>query len=509
MSLSDVVRSSAALGVALLLLVGCTSSPPEPRPTAEPTSPTSSSTGSRDPLASFYDQKPQWSDCGGGAQCATITVPLDYSKPEGRTIELALLKVPASGDRIGSLLVNPGGPGVSGKDYARNAQYAFDDSLRSSFDIVGWDPRGVGDSTSVDCVDNSALDRLIAADGTPDTAAERQRLLRLSDQFVAGCRARSGTLLAHIGTEDSARDMDVIRAVLGQQKLDYFGASYGTLLGATYADQFPKNVGRFVLDGAVDPSIDSRELGRVQAEGFETALNAFIDDCLTRDGCPLGPTRDAARLQLRGLLDRADAAPLPTGTSRPLTESLALTGMFAALYSQAQGWPALRIALQRALQGDGSVLLQLADLYTERQSDGSFKSNVNEAFPSISCTDEPTDLTVKQIEHDSVTWQRSAPLFGEPFAWGQYTCSIWPLPAKGPRALQAKGADPILVIGTTRDPATPYQWAVNLADQLSSGVLLTRDGDGHTGYNAGNSCVDQAVDRYLLDGVVPRDGTSC
>ena len=510
MSRSALARSSAALGAALLLLVGCTdSSSPEPRPTAEPNGTSSPANAAGNALARFYDQTPSWRDCEGGAECTTITVPLDYAKPRGETIELALLRVPASGKRIGSLLVNPGGPGVQGTEYARNAEYAFNEPLREAFDIVGWDPRGVGDSTAVDCVDDADLDRLIAFDGTPDSPAERQQLLRLTQQFVRGCAARSGDLLPHIGTEDAARDMDIIRSVLGQPQLDYFGASYGTLLGATYADLFPNRVGRFVLDGAVDPAIDSRELGLVQAQGFETALNAFLDDCISREGCPVGPTREAARGQIRELLDAADASPLPTGTDRDLTEALALTGMFAALYSRDQGWPALRIALQRGLQGDGSVLLQLADLYAERQSDGTYSSNVNEAFPAISCTDEPTDRTVRQIERDTRTWQRTAPMFGEPFAWGQYNCSIWPLPAKGPQRLSAKGADPIVVIGTTRDPATPYQWAVNLAKQLDSGVLLTRDGDGHTGYNAGNSCIDQATEKFLLDGVVPRDGTSC
>ncbi len=500
-----VLRAGAALGAALVLLSACSDSSPAPRPTsgAEASSPSSRE------LKPFYEQQAKWSACGGGAECATVTVPLDYSDPAGKTIDLALLRVPASGTRIGSLLVNPGGPGVQGTEYARNSGYYFNDPLRESYDIVGWDPRGVGGSAPVDCVDDADLDQIIAFDGTPDTPAEQRELRSLAQGFVDGCDGRSGGLLPRIGTEDSARDMDVIRAVLGQPRLDYFGASYGTLLGATYADLFPQRVGRFVLDGAVDPSIDSRELGLVQAQGFETALDAFLDDCIGAGSCPVGPTKEAARTQIGELLDTADAQPLPTGTDRELTEALALTGMFASLYSREQGWPALRLGLERALQGDGSTLLQLADFYTERQADGTFASNVNEAFPAISCTDEPTDRTVRQIRRDTRVWQRTAPLFGEPFAWGQYNCSIWPLPAQGPRPLTAEGADPILVVGTTRDPATPYEWSVNLADQLDSGVLLTRDGDGHTGYKSGNDCIDEAVEKYLLDGVVPREGTSC
>jgi pimeloyl-ACP methyl ester carboxylesterase len=460
-------------------------------------------------LARFYEQRPTWTDCGGGALCATIDVPLDYRDPSGKTIELALLKVPATGNAQGSLLVNPGGPGVSGTEYARNADSYFTAPVRRAFDIVGWDPRGVGDSTAVDCISNSQLDQLIAADGTPDTPAEVKQLVQMSRSFVAGCEKNSGDLLPHIGTVDSARDMDVIRSVLGERTLDYFGASYGTLLGATYADLFPKRVGQFVLDGALDPSIDSQQLDRIQAVGFETALDAFLRDCIARSGCPVGPTVEDARTQIATLFAQADAQPLATGTDRPLTEALATTGVFSALYNRQYGWPALRIALQRALTGDGSVLLHLADLYTERNPDGTFASNVNEAFPAISCTDEPTNLTLKRIERDSVAWQRQAPLFGEPFAWGQYTCSIWPLPAKAPTPLTAKGAPPILVIGTTRDPATPYAWAVALAKQLDSGVLLTRNGDGHTGYNAGNSCIDTTVQLFLIDDVVPQDGKAC
>lgn len=498
-------RSLATLTAAALLgVVGC-STTPSPTNSPEPGATSAVPRG----LDRFYSQQLTWSDCGGGAECTTLTVPLDYRKPGGRTIDLAVLRVLATGDRQGSLLVNPGGPGVPGTDYARNADAYFTEPVREAFDIVGWDPRGVGQSAPVDCISNAALDRLVAADGTPDNAQERTQLLRMVRNFVAGCQRNSGWELPYIGTDNSARDMDVLRSALGESQLDYFGASYGTLLGATYADQFPKRVGRLVLDGAVDPTLRSEQLGRLQAVGFERAFDAFVRDCVQREGCAVGPTLADARRQVAGLLAQADASPLSTGTSRPLTEALASTGLFSALYSQQYGWPALRLALQRALQGDGSVLLRLADLYTERQSDGTYASNLNEAFPSISCTDQPTDLRVSRIARDSRTWQRSAPLFGEGFAWGQYTCAIWPLDPKQPTSLDAKGAAPILVIGTTRDPATPYAWAVSLAGQLASGVLLTREGDGHTAYAAGNNCIDRSVEQYLVGGVVPDNGTRC
>lgn len=497
--------AGAALALSVAGLTGCTSgSSNDPAASVTPVP------GDDPALAQYYNQPLDWKPCGEPSVCATIKVPLDYSKPDGKQIELSLLKTPSTGDASqGSLLVNPGGPGVSGKDYARNADAYFTPDIMKNFDVVGWDPRGVGDSTAIKCISDSDLDTLIAADGTPDNPAEVARLRSLARGFVSGCVKESGGLLAHVGTADSARDMDIIRSVLGEEQLDYFGASYGTLLGATYADQFPNRVGRFVLDGAVDPTIGSEQLGKLQAQGFETAFNAFVEDCLKRTGCPVGPTVADARQQVSELLQKADASPLPTGTSRPLTEALATTGIFSALYSQQYGWPALRVGLQRALAGDGSVLLKLADIYTERNDDGTYQSNINEAFPAISCADEPTNQSVARIVKDSRTWQRVAPLFGESFAWGQYTCSIWPLPATHPKALHAQGSAPILVVGTTRDPATPYEWAVSLSKQLDNGVLLTRDGDGHTGYNSGNTCVDQTVDDYLVNGTVPPDGKTC
>jgi len=496
------------VALALLALTGCTGGPASPSVRATPTT-VVPAPGDNAALTRFYQQHVTWHPCGGSDLCTRIRVPLNYREPQGRSISLALLEVPATGQAQGSLLVNPGGPGVSGVDYARSAPTAFTAPVRDHFNIVGWDPRGVDRSAPVNCVGNAQLDKMIAADGTPDTNAQVRYLLQLQRSFVRGCEQHSGWLLPYIGTTNSARDMDIIRAVLGEPKLDYLGASYGTLLGATYANLFPQRVGRFVLDGALDPTIDSQQLGRLQAVGFENALTSFINDCIASSGCPVGPTLGDALQQVETLLAKADQTPLPTGTSRPLTEALATTGILAALYNKQYGWPALRQGLSEALADNGATLLKLADLYTERNPNGTFASNVNQAFPAISCTDEPTNLSVARIAHDSLTWQRSAPIFGESFAWGQYTCAIWPLPPKHPEALTAKGAPPILVIGTTRDPATPYEWAVALAHQLDSGVLLTRNGDGHTGYNVGNACVDSTVEQFLINDVVPPNGKTC
>jgi pimeloyl-ACP methyl ester carboxylesterase len=497
-------------GVALVLaLAACTGAEAPRTPDAAASSAVETTKPDDAALRRFYDQKVAWSGCGSD-ECTRIEVPLDYADPAGDSIELAVLRRPASGDRIGSLLVNPGGPGVSGISYAQNAQYYFSQDVLDRYDIVGWDPRGAGASTAVECLTDAQTDVMIAADGTPDSPAEVRRLKNLYRGFTAGCERGSGDLLPHIGTFDSARDIDILRAVLGERQTDYFGASYGTELGATYADLFPERVGRMVLDGALDPAVSSEQLALGQLEGFQRAITAFVDDCIPRDGCPLGPTREAAMQQLQDLFDQADAQPLPSDSGRPVTEALTQLGVIAAMYNQSQGWPTLRLALARAFSGDGTVLLALADSYSERNDDGTYASNVNEAFPAISCTDRPESLTTREIVASLPTYRQVSPLFGDWFAWSGAGCASWPVDkASFPRVLKAKGAAPIVVIGTTRDPATPYEWAVSLADELQSGVLLSRDGDGHTAYASGNACIDTAVDRFLIDGVVPEDGTEC
>lgn len=503
-------RDLTAVAVAVgLVLSACTGGSDGPPATAGD-SPSRTQAVSPD-LAPYYNQEIDWRDCGS-FQCGSIKVPLDYQDPSGRAITVEVLRRPANdrADRVGSLLVNPGGPGVSGINYARNSEFLFNEPLLDHYDIVGWDPRGVGVSTSVECLSDEQTDQYLAADGTPDSAAEVNQLVKLQRFFTSTCQENSGRLLPHIGTFNSARDMDILRSALGEGRTDYFGASYGTELGATYAELFPERVGRMVLDGALDPSVSPRQLAVGQLRGFQRATAAFIADCVSREGCPIGPTAGEAEQQIIDLLESADAQPLPTNSGRVLTESLATTGMVAAMYDQGSGWPALRIALKSAREGDGTVLLALADSYSERQADGSYASNVNDAFPAISCTDRPDSASLAAVKADIPRFQKISPIFGETFAWAGTACAGWPVPeGKFPRELKAKGSAPILVVGTTRDPATPYEWSIGLADQLDNGVLLSRDGDGHTGYTSGNACIDQAVEKYLLNGEVPKDGTTC
>jgi pimeloyl-ACP methyl ester carboxylesterase len=512
----DRLRGAAAYtALAVLALAGCSGggdadgsqkSTPSASGTAGP------SDGVPADLAKFYTQKPRWSGCGGDYECTTVQVPLDYEDPSGDTIDLAVIRLPAGDESIGALLVNPGGPGASGVEYARQARAVLSDDVRDSFDVVGWDPRGVGDSDPVKCLDDKQLDAFLALDGSPDDRSEVTALDNTSKDFAAACEAKSAKLLPHVGTPDAARDMDVLRAVLGDEKLNYLGKSYGTFLGATYAELFPQHVGRVVLDGAIDPAVSAQEMSLAQAKGFEQALDAFIDDCLKTSDCPVGPDRAGAKREIAGILTQADRSPLRTGTDRELTQSLAILGVAVAMYDSEQGWPALRFALQRANQGDGSVLLQLSDIYTDRQSDGQYASNQNEAIYAVNCLDRPDSSSASQIEQNEPRFEQASPTFGDYLAWSSLPCRYWPAkgqPGSEPHEITADGAAPIVVVGTTRDPATPYAWAENLASELSSGVLLTWDGDGHTAYFRGSSCIDSAVDDYLINGEVPKDGLRC
>ena len=483
------------------------------RPTLAPT-PTPQPGASEPPkadLATFYAQTLTWSPCRGGFECSTLEVPVDYHDPGSDTVELALLKVPA-GDpdhRVGSLVVNPGGPGAPGTSYASNAKLAFREVLRDDFDIVGFDPRGTGDSDPVDCISDQELDAFSAADPDPDTAEEANAYQKSYEDFFQGCVDNSDSLVGHVTTVEAARDMDVLRAALGEAKMLYFGASYGTKLGATYADLFPDKVGRMVLDGAVDLSIDSRQLSLEQAGGFEVALRSYVQSCVDNGGCFLGDSVDAGLKTIQDLIAGVEQQPLPTQEDRDLEVGNAFYGLVAPLYNK-DYWSILDQALQMALGGDGTLLLRLSDIYQSRNDDGTYSDNSAEAILAINCLDDPYSITADQVPAQLPAFEQESPTFGDVFAWGLMSChGVQTKASEKDRDIDAAGAAPIVVVGTTRDPATPYQWAVHLADQLQSGVLVSRDGDGHTGYNAGNSCVDEAVEGYLVDGTVPQDGLEC
>lgn len=502
-ALALVVASS--IGVVLFVSNDSDSEPaPEPSPTAaaDPSEMTD--------LDSYYDQEIAWTPCDDD-ECGVLLVPIDYQNPGDGSIELAVERVPASGDRVGSLVVNPGGPGAPGTNTARDADFYFGAELLAAYDIVGFDPRGTGDSSPVDCLSDDELDAQLAGDPDPDTPAEVQAFEDGSSDFWAGCEQKSGEVAPHVSTVEAARDMDVLRAALGEDQLDYFGFSYGTRLGATYAELYPDKVGRFVLDGAVDPSISSRDGSLSQAKGFETALRSYVENCVDDGGCFLGDSVDAGLATIKDLVEKIDEKPLPTDDpeGRDLTVGLAFYGIITPLYSQ-DYWVALDAGLQEAMAGNGNTLLLLADSYASRD-DGEFEDNSLEAISVINCLDDPWSISTDEVDDNLADFEKASPTFGSVFAWGLTACHGIPFTAtdEPDLVIDGAGAAPIVVIGTTRDPATPYEEAVAMAEQLESGVLVSRDGDGHTGYNKGNACVDDAVHAYLIDGTVPDDGLTC
>jgi pimeloyl-ACP methyl ester carboxylesterase len=460
-------------------------------------------------LASYYGQRLSWSDCEGSFECARLRVPLDYAKPTGTSIRLALLRVPATGRRIGSMVINPGGPGGSGVDYAKAAKTVYGSAVRERYDVVGFDPRGVDRSDPVRCASDQAFNTLLEGDPDPDTAAERRESDRLLRSFGRGCLQRSGGIARHMSTVEVAKDLDVLRAALGDRRLTYFGASYGTAIGATYADLFPTSVGRMVLDGALDPTSSTLQLNLVQARGFETALRAYVGACVDRGGCFLGSTVDQGTRRIRTFLDAVERTSLPTSDGRELNVGNAVYGINFPLYDKA-GWPTLDRALQNAFDGDGSLLMLLADGYLSRNSDDTFKDNSFQAFYAVNCLDHDDAVPESRLPKVLPRFEKASPTFGAIFAWSTTSCAQWPIhTGKGPVRVTAAGSPPILVIGTTRDPATPLVWAQALAEQLPRGRLIVRDGDGHTGYHQGSSCVDDAVEAYLDAGTVPGRTLRC
>ena len=484
-------------------------------------------------LETFYYQDIHWYPCGekGGMQeadadtgpgtfsCARVTVPLNYDEPGGATIELALKRRSASGTSIGSLFINPGGPGGSGVNLVESAKGYFTDDLLESYDIVGFDPRGVGGSAAVDCLTDAELDAKRSDDGSDpvsrkDSAEEeRANITEHASELKAKCESAMSIpgLLDHIDTISAARDLDVLRAVVGDGALSYLGYSYGTYLGATYAELFPGNVGRMVLDGAVDPTLTAGQIALGQAQGFENALRSYVEDCQSSKGCPLTGDVDSGVKQVQDFLDRARTLPLKTSDpDRPLTFSLAQDAILRVMY-QPESWSALTQGLSQAMnQDDGSGLLYISDLFSSRNDDGTYKSNGSEAINAINCLDYPVTGDTASWDAEAEEIKDASPTFGNELVYSDLFCQSWGHESSRTREpIHASGAAPILVVGTTGDPATPYPWSQALASQLDDGHLLTWDGNGHTAYGRAGDCITRAVDAYLLAGRLPEEGTSC
>jgi pimeloyl-ACP methyl ester carboxylesterase len=487
------VRLAAAVVAVVLAVTGCT-------PTASAPSPTAASTGPTEVagLASFYAQKVTWMPCGTSQGCATASVPLDYADPAGATIKLALRRTPASAvPRLGTLFVNPGGPGVSP---ASLGDWFNRDGLEA-YDLVEWDPRGVGASSPVVCSD-AATARLVDVDASPDTPAEASALAAAMKEFGDACAAGSGrALLQHVSTVESARDLDILRSLVGDERLTFYGASYGTLLGARYADLFPDRVGRLVLDSPVDVTDQDTT---PQTAGFEADLHAFAAWCAAASGCGWGSDETAVVAALSSWLRALDAAPLAVG-DRVLTQSQAAVAVEAGFYGGRRGWPTLSAGLAAARGGDGSAMLAVADAASGRRFDGTW-TGLLPAATAIRCADGPR-RTASEVDAAWARDRAEAPVFG--YLQGpDLVCSDWPVPAASWVTPRASGAPPILVVGATGDPATPYAWAKTTAATLASARLLTYDGYGHVSYG-GSTCVDAAVRAYLVVGTLPPAGTVC
>lgn len=451
-----------------------------------------------------------WSPClddpAGKSECGQLAVPFDYDDPNVGSFTLFLTRLPATdgANKIGSMLVNPGGPGFGGSSVAKDAQYYFSSELLDRFDIIGWDPRGTGKSTpAINCIDE--YDEYFGIDSTPETPDEKQAIIDASQKLNDECVKRSGEILPYISTQATARDMDSIRRALGEEKITYFGFSYGSELGATWATMFPKTVRAAVLDGASDPNATSLDQGLAQAKGFEKQLDAFLANCSKRVSCAFHSNGDAAAA-LDELIIEIDKAPIVVEANRtPVTQGVMYTALAQAMYSDSL-WPQLERALADAVDGDGAGLLGLYDEYYQRNPGGTY-GNELEAFLAISCLDDPGPTSVAAVDEQIPVFIKAAKRFGASFAYG-YSCALWPVPPVKRLEITGKGAGPIIVIGTTGDPATPIESSRKAAKALEGGVFLTVTAEQHTGYGL-NPCVVSTVDRYLIDLKVPPANKVC
>ena len=450
----------------------------------------------------------EWRDCHGDAQCAELEVPLDDTVPNGPTITLALVRYRAldPSRRIGSLVINNGGPGASAVEYVVGAASSLPSRIRDRFDIVGFDPRGVGASDAIDCTED--LDPYFDAEWSPDDEAERAELAAATQELVQACVETSGDVLRYLGTDRVARDLDLIRAALGDDKLTYLGYSYGTLIGQWYAEQFPDRVRALVFDGVVDPALESADFEVQQASGFDHALELFFENCARDEDCAFhsGGRPGRAYDRLRARVGDRDL-PVEDEPDRALNGTRFDLAIAQLLYEGRSAWGELARALASARDGDGSDLLSYADFYTGREGDAAYL-DTQEAFIAISCADGPPvgDATDFQAIEEAAA--DAAPRLGRTIVNGSLPCAFWPFEPSQVPSLRARGAPPLLLVSTEDDPATPLSWARSVEKQIRSAVLVRVRGESHTSF-PGSSCVDAIVVRYLIRRDVPDRGTRC
>ena len=469
-------------------------------------------------------QPVQWGPCrpagGGGealpipasAQCGEIAVPVNYDEPDGDVATLALIRFPATGDKIGSLIINPGGPGESGVEAAAGIVETLAPEVRERFDLVGFDPRGVaGSAPALWCNSDADNDRLRAdpmVDYSPEGVA---RIEGLTKEFVQRCIDKMGPdFLSNVGTASVAKDLDLLRAAVGDEKLNYLGYSYGTRIGSAYAEAYPEKVRAMILDGAVDPNADPIQADIDQAEAFQKAFDDFAADCAKDIGCPLGNDPAKSVAAYRDLVNPLVTEPLPTRDPRGLSYGDAIVGTIMALYSP-NLWRHLVAGLSEMTQGRGDTMLALADMYMRRDPQGRY-TNATDARISINCVDQPPITDRATVVEQDRRLREVAPFM----SYGEFTgnaplstCAFWPVPPTSkPHAVSAPGLPPVMVVSSTGDPATPYQAGVDLAEQLG-GALLTFNGTQHTVVFQGEQCVDDYAAAYLIDLTLPPPGATC
>jgi pimeloyl-ACP methyl ester carboxylesterase len=458
------------------------------------------------PTASPSPGKIAWTECGG-FECGDLQVPLDYARPEGRKITLALIRKVATdrANRIGSLLLNPGGPGEPGIEFLRNDVQSLS-HLNTRFDLISFDPRGVGQSTPITCVDAPTEDAYLAQDSVLDDPKEKADYIQSNKDFAAACQSKSGDLLPFMDSASVAKDMDQIRIAVGDAKLSYLGFSYGTNYGQWYAHLFPDKVRALSLDGVVDPTVPANDSQYGQIVGFEQNLQAFLADCRARSSCFYMRTGDPFT-KLLALMNSLDKTPMRVG-NREMTRSLAMTGVLATLYDK-RYWQYLDLALYQVENGNGRLLLSFADQYNRRHSDGTYDNLFNGAFESQWCLDHPVPNDVADYDKLVPKYTAASALFGPWSVYSNLQCAYWPVKATYRQTpLTADGAPPILLVGGTNDPATPYSEAQAVHRVLKGSALLTRSGLGHTSYDS-STCSHTYEDDYLLNLTLPPEGTVC
>jgi len=461
----------------------------------------------------YFDQVVSWQECGVSAECATVTAPLDWTNLErGDDIELAVSRQLATVESQGPLFVNPGGPGVSGFEYVRDAaDFLVGRALRESYDLVGWDPRGVGQSSAVSCAqDDAELDVFFFGElqATPDTPEWKAELVAESIRFGQSCLTNTGPLLEFVDTLSTVYDLDLLRHLLGGERLNYLGYSYGTLIGALYIEEFPERVGRIVLDGPIDPAASQFELVVNQHRGFEQALIAYLENCVSFGGCPFQGGVEEQLALISALYDRLEARPLRHSDGRLVDHTMLRTAMVRTLYSQGN-WGALTQLFIEVDQGVTDTAMILVDSYYDRPN-GRYANNKMQAFIAINCLDHPVESDPGVLENQALELREVAPYTARPRGFGDLVCQNWPFPPRlVKKSVSGVGAETVLVIGTTGDPATPYNWSLSLASQLESSRHLTLVAEGHLAYNRASSCINDAVEGYFVEGILPNDGLRC